>query len=131
MANVAELSAGTSIVLNVTIERDSDEADESAVDYTVVAPLYPLTKAESWWAVVGEPATKTLLAIKKIVLQQRHTVALDFTLPMGPHDLTLSVVSDSYVGADREFTFTVQVAEGDGDSSEEDSSEEDEDMRDA
>lgn len=51
---------------------------------------------------------------------------LDLNLPQGTHELTLSLVCDSYIGADREQTFTVTVAEGE-ESSEEDSDDEDED----
>ena len=112
-------------VLSVTIERDVDEDDETDQDYAVVAPLYPSSKTESWWAVVTEPATKTLVSVKKFVLQTRHNVKLALTLPPGPHDLSLTIVSDSYVGADREFEVHVDIPEGAEDaSSDEDSDQE-------
>jgi len=119
-----ELNSSRPVVVQVDIERDADE-DDSEADYTVVAPLYPSAKAEGWWVVVSEPATNTLLSVKKIALRQRQTVKLDFTLAAGAHDLSLTVVCDSYVGADREFEFKVQIGEGE---ESEDDSDEDEEM---
>ncbi|KAH0411175.1 hypothetical protein KCU90_g19066, partial [Aureobasidium melanogenum] len=40
-------------------------------------------------------------------------VRLDFTVPTpGKHDLTLFLMSDSYVGVDQAPTFSVEAAEG-------------------
>lgn len=43
-------------------------------------------------------------------------------MPKGSHELTLSVVCDSYIGADREISLSVEVAEGE-ESEDEDSDE--------
>lgn len=63
-------------------------------------------------------------------LQQRFEGAIDISLPEGTHELTLSLVCDSYIGADTEHTFTVQVAEGEESSEEEEDDEDDEDNND-
>ena len=117
------LNADDRVVVKVTLDREADEDDDEPADYTVVAPLYPQSKQESWWVVVGEPSTRTLLAIKKVPLQRRHVVSLDFNLREGKHDLTVSVVSDSYIGCDREYPISVQVAEGTGSDEESDEDE--------
>jgi pre-mRNA-splicing helicase BRR2 len=124
------LNADDRIVVKVTLDRDADEdeADAAPGDYTVVAPLYPQSKQESWWVVIGEPSTRTLLAIKKVPLQRKHVVSLDFNLREGKHDLTLSVVSDSYVGCDREYPVSVAVAAGEGSDEDDDEDDEDEKM---
>ena len=68
---------------------------------------------ESWWLVVGEENTKTLLAIKRITFGRKLNVRLEFTVPTpGEHDLKLFLMSDSYVGVDQEPGFSVTVAEG-------------------
>ena len=51
-----ELSAGSPMTINVTLEREIDEEDE--VNSTVPAPFFPVPKTESWWVVLGEPSTK-------------------------------------------------------------------------
>ena len=62
-----------------------------------------------------------LLSIKKLPLSQKGTANLEWTMPKGKHELTLSVVCDSYIGADREIALSVDVGEGE----EEDESDED------
>ncbi|KAI5815505.1 DEAD/DEAH box helicase domain-containing protein [Pyronema omphalodes] len=117
------VSAGSPAYIRVKIERDVDEDQE--VDTTVHAPFYPGTKMENWWLVVGEEETKSLLAIKKVTIQRRLEVRLEYTVPTAGHKkLTLSLMSDSYVGVDQEQQFEVDVAEGEDE-------DEDEEMEDA
>jgi len=88
----------------------------------VHAPFYPGRKSENWWLVVGEEASKTLLAIKRVTVGRELNLKLEFTVPTpGRHDLKLFLMSDSYVGVDQEPAFSVMVEEGmDVDESEED-----------
>lgn len=67
-----------------------------------------------------------LLAVKKIVVTRKLAVKLEFSLPRaGKHDLTLSMLCDSYVGCDQEHSLpSIDVKEA-ADSDEES---EDEDM---
>lgn len=117
------VTAGSPAYIRVKIERDVDEDQE--VDTTVHAPFYPGTKMENWWLVVGEEESKSLLAIKKVTIQRRLEVRLEYTVPTAGHKkLTLSLMSDSYVGVDQEQQFEVDVAEGEDE-------DEDEEMEDA
>lgn len=125
----SDYTAGASIELEVTLSRDADEDMEEDVDadQSVVAPFYPTQKMANWWIVVGEPATKQLLVIKRVTVNKRELSAkLEFTLPKGQHELKLYVICDSYIGADHDIALgTVEVAEGEDSDSDEDS---DEDM---
>lgn len=100
---------------------DDDDDDQRAV-----APFYPFPKMANWWLVVGEPSTRQLLSIKKVTVKKSLSVKLEFTLPKGQHSLKLSVICDSYLGADHDVSLgTVDVAEGeDSDEDDEDSDEE-------
>ena len=105
--------AGEQSFINVTIERELDEDDETEPDLTVHAPFYPAEKSESWWLVVGDEKTKSLMGIKRVTLGRSLKTRLDFTVPSpGKHDLTLFLMSDSYVGVDQAPTFSVDAAEG-------------------
>jgi pre-mRNA-splicing helicase BRR2 len=120
------ISAGAPAYINVKIERELDDEDETAeVDTTVYAPFYPVKKMENWWLVVAEESTKTLLAIKRVTIGRKLNLRLEYTVPTpGKHDLKLFLMCDSYVGVDQDPGFTVDVAEGE----EEEDEDEDEDM---
>lgn len=119
-----DLSAGSPINIVVNIERDADDD----ADGVVSAPFYPGTKTENWWLVVSKPATKQLLAIRKLPFKRQYdSTKLSFELPEGKHDLQVLLVSDSYVSCDKSIDFSLNVKEGE-DSDEDDDSDEDEDM---
>jgi pre-mRNA-splicing helicase BRR2 len=120
------ISAGAPAYINVKIERELDDEDETAeVDTTVYAPFYPVKKMENWWLVVAEESTKTLLAIKRVTIGRKLNLRLEYTVPTpGKHDLKLFLMCDSYVGVDQDPGFTVDVAEGE----EEEDEDEDEEM---
>lgn len=113
------ITAGEPAYLKIKIEREV-EGDEEP-DTTVHAPFYPGKKMENWWLVVGEESTKSLLAIKRVTIGRKLEMRLEYVVPTpGEHELTLYLMSDSYVGVDQDPTFTVTAAEG----MEEDESEE-------
>lgn len=65
-----------------------------------------------------------LLSIKKVTVQRKLNVKLDFTLPKGEHSLRLSFISDSHIGADQEHEIPkISVAEAE-DSDEDESDDE-------
>lgn len=73
---------------------------------------------------LGDQKERTLLAIKKVPILRKLETVLEFTLEKpGSHELTLYLVSDSYLGVDQAPTFQVEAAEG----MEEDSEEEEDD----
>lgn len=91
----------------------------------VVAPLYPAKKMANWWIVVGNSATRQLLAIRKVTVRRTLTAKLEFTLPQGEHQLKLYVICDSYSGADHDIALDpIVVAEGESSDSDESGSEE-------
>ncbi|KAI4978691.1 hypothetical protein ZWY2020_015444 [Hordeum vulgare] len=79
----------------------------------VHAPRFPKTKEEGWWLVVGDSSTKQLLAIKRVTLQKRARVKLEFTAATetGRKDYMIYLMSDSYLGCDQEYEFTVDIKE--------------------
>lgn len=104
--------AGSPAYIKVKIEREVDD-DVKEVDTTVHAPFYPQTKMENWWLVVGEEATKNLLAIKRVTIGKKLDIRLEYVVPTpGKHKLSLYLMSDSYVGVDQEQSFEVEAAEG-------------------
>ncbi|THH28522.1 hypothetical protein EUX98_g5677 [Antrodiella citrinella] len=116
-----DYTAGSPLLLQVTLTRDADEDDESGDDQTVIAPFYPTKKLANWWLVVGDPKTRQLLSIKRVTVNKNLAVKLEFTLPKGMHSLKLYVICDSYMGADHDINMDpIEVAEGeDSDSDEE------------
>ncbi|KAI9728014.1 MAG: DEIH-box ATPase [Chrysothrix sp. TS-e1954] len=124
--NRDQVSAGSPARMLINIERESDEESEAAEpDLRVHKPLYPADKSESWWLVLGEVSTKSLLAIRRITIGRKATAKLEFSVPeAGKHNLTLYLMCDSYAGVDQAPEFELAVAEGDED---EDEEEEDDD----
>lgn len=67
--------------------------------------------------VVGDPRTNSLLSIKRLTLQQKAKVKLDFVAPSpGHHEYTLYYMSDSYLGCDQEYKFFIDVGDFQSDS---------------
>ncbi|OAL55703.1 Sec63-domain-containing protein [Pyrenochaeta sp. DS3sAY3a] len=118
-----DIASNSPIHLRVRITRNIEEEDE--VKTEVHAPFYPATKTESWWLVVGDQKDHTLLTIKKVPVLRKLETVLEFSLTNpGHHELTLYLVSDSYLGVDQAPTFTLEAAEGMDEDSEEDDEEE-------
>jgi len=104
-----EVGAGEQVQLVVKLEREN----EGDVGGAVHAPHYPKDKEEGWWLVVGDPATNTLASIKRVNLQRKATVKLDFTAPekVGEAKYTLFFMCDSWAGCDQEYEFELDVKE--------------------
>ncbi|KAI4181858.1 MAG: hypothetical protein L6R41_006356 [Letrouitia leprolyta] len=106
-----EITAGAPSYLQIKITRNVEEDEEP--DTTVHAPFYPQRKMENWWLVVGEEKTKSLLAIKRVTVGRQLDTKLEYVVPgAGSHELTLYLMSDSYMGVDQDPSFTVEAAEG-------------------
>ncbi|KAL7083867.1 hypothetical protein ACP275_14G188400 [Erythranthe tilingii] len=108
--NGDNVRAGEDIRLHVILERDLQGRAEVG---PVNAPRYPKSKEEGWWVVVGDTKTNQLLAIKRVALQRKSRVKLEFAAPAEPGERTyqLYFMSDSYLGYDLEEVFTVDVKE--------------------
>ena len=110
--------------MTVELERDDDDALQLG---PVIAPFYPQRKDEGWWLVVGTMSGNGLLTLKKVNLQQKSKLTIEFPAPVaeGPTDFKLYFMCDSFTGCDQEFEFSLDVKEKlDDDSSEEESDEE-------
>jgi pre-mRNA-splicing helicase BRR2 len=109
--NPDDLSTGGNARVVVKLERDAMEDD--AVLGPVYAAYYPKEKEESWWLVVGGPAS-ALVAIKRITIaKQSVNVKLDIELgdEAGQFDYNLYLMSDSYQGCDQEYTLKLKIKE--------------------
>jgi pre-mRNA-splicing helicase BRR2 len=102
-----EITSGSAVNINVNLERADD------VLGAVIAPLFPQKREEGWWLVVGELKTNSLISIKRLTLQQKAQVVLDFIAPSaGTHHYILYFMSDAYMGCDHEYKFSIDVHKG-------------------
>jgi len=108
------------VVIVVELEREAEEAPGP-----VIAPNYPKRKDEGWWLVVGDTKKNALVSIKRVPLQVRSKVKLDFVAPeQGEYDYVLYFMCDSYLGCDQEYEFHLSVGEGGDDDDDEEEDEE-------
>ena len=100
-----------------TFDEDDMEEDELEDLGVVCAPLFPKSKRESWWIVIGDTSSNKLLSLKRISLKKSQKVKLEFMAPdeAGDYDLTLFCMSDSYLGCDQEYSVPLSVAIADSD----------------
>ena len=123
--NAEDLVVGDSVTVLVQLERDADEMSTAP---SVHAPRFPKVKEEGWWIVVGDAKSNSLLCIKRITLQLKAKVKLEFVAPdAGEHAYTLYLMSDSYLGCDQELELPMTIAEGGGDDSDDDNDDDDDD----
>uniref|UniRef100_A0A1A8I724 U5 small nuclear ribonucleoprotein 200 kDa helicase n=1 Tax=Nothobranchius kuhntae TaxID=321403 RepID=A0A1A8I724_NOTKU len=102
------VKSGSSVLVQVQLEREEE------VTGPVIAPLFPQKREEGWWVVIGDPKSNSLISIKRLTLQQKAKVKLDFVAPaVGVHHYTLYFMSDAYMGCDQEYKFSVDVKEAD------------------
>ncbi|CAE5958112.1 unnamed protein product [Arabidopsis arenosa] len=119
LLKIEEVNPGKEVTLQVMLERDMEGRTEVG---PVDSLRYPKTKEEGWRLVVGDTKTNQLLAIKRVSLQRKAKVKLDFTVPSEPGEksYTLYFMCDSYLGCDQEYSFSVDVkGSGAGDHMEE------------
>jgi pre-mRNA-splicing helicase BRR2 len=116
-----DVTAGDPVQIAVNLEREVDEDDMDEEEMSQVgivsAPLFPGEKREGWWVVVGDTSTNTLYSLKRVNLHLKQKVSLEFLGPeeAGDYNLTLFVMSDSYLGCDQEYSVPLSVAVGDDD----------------
>ena len=71
---------------------------------------------------IGDPKSNSLISIKRLSLQQKAKVKLDFVAPTpGKHSYVLYYMSDAYMGCDQEYKFSIDVREADSGSESSDS----------
>ncbi|CAN8000338.1 unnamed protein product [Ixodes hexagonus] len=102
------IRCGSAVNVVVQLEREDE------VVGPVIAPMFPQKREEGWWVVIGEAKSNSLISIKRLSLQQKAKVKLDFVAPApGDHTYTLYYMSDSYMGCDQEYKFTIHVGQMD------------------
>ncbi|KAM4746825.1 U5 small nuclear ribonucleoprotein 200 kDa helicase [Rhinophrynus dorsalis] len=111
VAEKDSIRSGGAVVVLVQLEREEE------VTGPVIAPLFPQKREEGWWVVIGDSKSNSLISIKRLTLQQKAKVKLDFVAPAtGTHNYTLYFMSDAYMGCDQEYKFSVDVKEAESDS---------------
>ncbi|CCF56555.1 hypothetical protein KAFR_0B02580 [Kazachstania africana CBS 2517] len=92
----------------LTVQLTKDDVPETL---DVVSERFPYDKQESWWIVIGSISKRELYAIKKVSLaEETQSFDVEFTLnEKGSYDLTAWSVCDSYLDADKEISFNVEV----------------------
>eukprot|EP00794_Sanderia_malayensis_P005235 gene5235-5896_t len=96
------------VVVVVHLEREDEQLGP------VIAPFFPQKREEGWWLVIGDQKSNSLISIKRLTLQQKSKVRLDYIAPaVGSHSYNLYFMSDSYMGCDQEYPFKISVLEGD------------------
>lgn len=110
------IHSGSAVNVVATLEREDELAGP------VIAPFFPQKREEGWWVVIGDSKNNSLLSIKRLTLQQKAKVKLDFVAPTaGKYNYTIFFMSDAYMGCDQEYKFSIDVLEGESGSEESDS----------
>ncbi|XP_046850049.1 U5 small nuclear ribonucleoprotein 200 kDa helicase-like [Xenia sp. Carnegie-2017] len=112
------IKAGWPVVVHVDLEREDDQSG------AVIAPFFPGKREEGWWLVIGDSKANSLISIKRLTLQQKARVKLDFVAPqqIGNHSYVLYFMCDAYLGCDQEYTFKIDVKHPPSDEESEESS---------
>lgn len=107
-----DIRSGSSVNVVVQLEREDETIGP------VIAPFFPQKREEGWWVVIGDPKSNSLLSIKRLTLQQKANVKLDFVAPSpGKYEYTLYFMSDCFMGCDQEYKFNINVADYQSDES--------------
>lgn len=113
--NKDDIKSGKPVVVAVSLEREDE------VTGPVIAPFFPQKREEGWWVVIGDPKSNSLLSIKRLTLQHKTKLKLDFVAPNpGHHSYTLYFMSDAYLGCDQEYKFSIDVDDYESEVSESD-----------
>ena len=99
-------NANESYAASITLTRDDEPESLEAV-----SERYPDAKREEWWLALGIADSKTLLALKKVVMDKE---SKSFTLPFslekpGAYTLTAWAICDSYLHSDKELSFDIDI----------------------
>lgn len=102
-----QVMPGETVTIWVALEREMLSGDL----LPVTAPRFPSRRDEAWWLVVGEAASNSLLAIKRVALNKASKIKLEFSAPTSPgsNNLTLFFMCDSYLGCDQEYEVACRV----------------------
>eukprot|EP00455_Lapot_gusevi_P038061 TRINITY_DN4267_c0_g1_i7.p1 TRINITY_DN4267_c0_g1~~TRINITY_DN4267_c0_g1_i7.p1 ORF type:complete len:582 (-),score=192.11 TRINITY_DN4267_c0_g1_i7:80-1714(-) len=97
------------IHLQVNLSRANEPGRRTVRAYT---PFFPKPKDEGWWLVAARADTQELVALKRVtMLRGRSKIELEFPAPnsAGSFVYELYLMSDSYLGLDQLYDFSIQV----------------------
>jgi len=100
-------SAGDPVSIVAQIKRD--QCSSTAVP----AAFFSARKDEAWWLLVGSPAEKTLLGIKRVTPKPGvpvTPVSIEFAAPQASASLKVYLISDCWLGCDQEFDTSIAIA---------------------
>lgn len=106
LSNVMIVSQSKEIT--ITLARD-DEPET----LQVVSDQLTIPKTEAWWLFIGETTTRQIYSIRRVILtKQVQEYIMDLTIHTpGIHNITIWCVCDSYIDADKEVSFEINVQE--------------------
>jgi len=104
------LESNGPVNVEVVLEREDEPGP-------VIAPLFPHRREEGWWVIIGDPQDNSLISIKRLTLQKKAKVKLDFVAPAeGTYVYKLYFMSDAYMGCDQEYDLKLRIREAEYDS---------------
>ena len=105
ISNPSEIFAGDVIQLQVNLER------AEFLGLEVIAPFFPKKREEGWWLVIGDIPNNVIKVIKRVNLSSKSRIKLEFDSPSasGTYPFTLYLMSDSYLGTDQEYEFSLTI----------------------
>ena len=108
--NKDAIEINSPVYVIVSLEREEE------VNGPVIAALFPQKRDENWWVIIGDTKSNTLLSIKRLTLNQKAKIKLDFTAPSisQTYSYTLYLMSDAYMGCDQEYKFHINVLNNSG-----------------
>uniref|UniRef100_A0A671PTS0 Activating signal cointegrator 1 complex subunit 3 n=1 Tax=Sinocyclocheilus anshuiensis TaxID=1608454 RepID=A0A671PTS0_9TELE len=89
----------------------------NTVHHLLAVCLISVKREEGWWVVIGDPKSNIFLCSLVRTVNDLGSVSipqvkLDFVAPVvGVHNYTLYFMSDSYMGCDQEYKFSMNVKE--------------------
>lgn len=136
------VARGDTYSLKVVLTRDPEDPDEEdpsppeSFDEPIETPMvaterFPQPKAESWWCVLGDQKSNTLLTIKRLTFTKRRmTMQLDAivgdNVPLGEQEWKLFLMCDAWLGVDQEIKTSATITEAQDESSEDEDEMQDE-----
>lgn len=109
-----EIAEKDLVTLEVALTRNNVAEGKKAEP--VHSPLLPVEKEEGWWVMLVEVSRNHLVTVEKITSQEREVKhELKFLAPPqhGTFQFKVFVISDSYLGLDKEIPFEMKVIPAD------------------
>eukprot|EP01004_Peranema_trichophorum_P005342 NODE_4203_length_1207_cov_51.729705_g3704_i0.p1 GENE.NODE_4203_length_1207_cov_51.729705_g3704_i0~~NODE_4203_length_1207_cov_51.729705_g3704_i0.p1 ORF type:complete len:278 (-),score=43.62 NODE_4203_length_1207_cov_51.729705_g3704_i0:111-944(-) len=111
-----DIRSGHPVTVQVSLTREISDSEPIP---KVHSPLFPKEKDEGWWLVIGDPKKNQLYAIKRLNIQRKAKISMEYVAPKpGRYSFNLYLMSDCYLGCDQEYQLEFESKEGDDDDDE-------------